>query len=99
MDTYTRPVTSRPHASSGRALNAAFAYCESLTRSHYENFPVGSRLIPARIRPHVYSIYAFARTADDLADEPGLAPDERMERLDEWKRNWTRVWNRPTAPY
>ena len=98
MDTYTRPVTSRPHASSGRALNAAFAYCESLTRSHYENFPVGSRLIPARIRPHVYSIYAFARTADDLADEPGLAPDERMERLDEWEAKLDTCLESPDGP-
>ncbi len=43
---------------------------------HYENFPVGSLLMPARLRHHVHRIYAFARTADDLADEsrdlPGL---------------------------
>ncbi len=40
-----------------------------LARDHYENFPVGSVLVPARLRPHIHRIYAFARTADDIADE------------------------------
>lgn len=48
---------------------AAFEYCRRLTDAHYENFPVGSVLVPKRLRRHVYSIYAFARTADDFADE------------------------------
>lgn len=47
----------------------AFAYCEGMARAHYENFPVGSLLVPKARRKHVYSIYAFARTADDFADE------------------------------
>lgn len=41
----------------------------SLARRHYENFPVGSWLLPKRARRHLHRIYAFARTADDLADE------------------------------
>lgn len=41
----------------------------ALARSHYENFPVGSCLAPRRLRPHIHRIYAFARVADDLADE------------------------------
>lgn len=49
-------------------------YCESLARAHYENFPVASRLLPAAMRPHVAAIYAFARIADDMADEGDLAP-------------------------
>ena len=40
-----------------------------LAASHYENFPVGSWLVPSALRPHIHRIYAFARTADDLADE------------------------------
>ena len=51
----------------------AYAVCEALARSHYENFPVASRLLPAPMRPHVAAVYAFARVADDLADE-GTAP-------------------------
>ncbi len=42
---------------------------------HYENFPVGSWLVPRSLRRHIHRIYAFARTADDIADEQ---QDERM---------------------
>jgi phytoene/squalene synthetase len=47
----------------------AYARCLHLARSHYENFPVASRLLPRALRPHVAAIYAFARVADDFADE------------------------------
>jgi squalene synthase HpnC len=66
------------------SLDAAYAACLRLAREHYENFPVASHLIPARMRPHIAAIYAFARTADDIADEPGMPDDERLRRLDEW---------------
>ena len=56
-----------------RSLARAYAACEALARSHYENFPVASRLLPAAMRPHVAAVYAFARVADDIADE-GTAP-------------------------
>ncbi len=55
-------------------------------------------MIPAGIRPHVYSIYAFARTADDLADEPGLAPAERTQRLDEWDARLASCTVAPEGP-
>lgn len=64
---------------------AAYAYCERLARAHYENFPVASRLLPAPMRPHVAAVYAFARRADDFADEPGLADAERSRLLDAWE--------------
>ncbi len=41
----------------------------ALATQHYENFPVGSFLVPRQQRPHIHRIYAFARTADDIADE------------------------------
>jgi squalene synthase HpnC len=47
-----------------------------------ENFPVASRLIARRLRPHVLRFYAFARAADDIADSPNLAPEEKLRRLD-----------------
>lgn len=47
-----------------------------------ENFPVGSLLLPARLRPHVATYYAFARAIDDIADNPGLAPEDKVARLD-----------------
>lgn len=48
---------------------------------HYENFPVASLLLPARLRPAVRAIYRFARTADDLADEGDAAPEDRLAAL------------------
>jgi squalene synthase HpnC len=68
------------------SLKAAYAACQALAESHYENFPVASKLMPARLRPHVAAVYAFARTADDFADEPGREPEERLRLLDEWGR-------------
>ena len=62
----------------------AYAYCERIARDHYENFPVASRLLPAAMRPHIAAIYAFARKADDFADEPGILTAERLQRLDGW---------------
>lgn len=46
-----------------------------------ENFPVGSWLLPARLRPCIAAFYAFARAADDIADSPALRPDEKLARL------------------
>jgi phytoene synthase len=66
------------------ALADAYAACRRLAASHYENFPVASRLLPAAMRPHVAAVYAFARIADDFADEEGLAPELRVASLDDW---------------
>ena len=65
-------------------LETAYRYCERMATTHYENFPVASRFLPAHLRPHVYAIYAFARTADDFADEPRFA-GRRREALDQWE--------------
>lgn len=65
-------------------LTAAYAHCASIARHHYENFPVASRLVPARIRPAITVIYAFARTADDFADEGELDREQRLARLDHY---------------
>ena len=54
--------------------------------SHYENFPVASRLLPPPMRPHIAAVYAFARVADDIADE-GVAPAAaRQVELGAWQR-------------
>ena len=65
-------------------LDTAYAHCLRLASSHYENFPVASWLVPAAIRPHVAAVYAFARTADDFADEDGYTERERLRLLDDW---------------
>ncbi len=46
-----------------------------------ENFPVGSFLLPKRLRPHVATFYAFARAIDDIADNPDLPSEEKVARL------------------
>jgi squalene synthase HpnC len=48
---------------------------------HYENFPVASFLLPRRLVPAVEAIYAFARSADDIADEGDAAAPERLAEL------------------
>ncbi|HEX5733847.1 MAG TPA: squalene synthase HpnC [Blastocatellia bacterium] len=68
------------------SVEESFEYCERLARAHYENFPVGSALVPKRLRKHFYSIYAFARTADDFADEGAdLSADRRLAQLSAWR--------------
>ena len=69
-----------------RALERAYAGCRQLARRHYENFPVASRLLPPAMRPHVAAVYAFARQADDFADEGDRAPRERLALLDDRRR-------------
>ena len=50
-----------------------------------ENFPVGSRLIAARFRPHIMAYYRFARAADDIADNPELAPADKLTQLSQFE--------------
>ena len=77
-------MTPRP-GGAGEDLEKAYEHCASIARAHYENFPVASWLLPARMRPHIAAIYAFARTADDFADEPGRSAEERLRLLNEWR--------------
>ena len=66
------------------SVEEAFAYCEARTKAHYENFPVGL-FVPRARRPYVYALYAFARAADDFADEP-IYEGLRRQKLDDWER-------------
>jgi squalene synthase HpnC len=67
-------------------IRQAFRYCRDVVRHHYENFPVGSYAAPGRLRPYIHSIYAFARHADDVADEGTASEQDRLAALDEWGR-------------
>ena len=67
-------------------LRRAYGACEALARAHYENFPVASWLLPRAMRPHIAAVYAYARVADDIADEGSAPADERMKQLDAWRR-------------
>jgi len=63
--------------------HTAYAECRRLAARHYENFPVASRLVPSDKRDALAVIYAFARCADDFADEPGVAG--RLAALADWR--------------
>lgn len=56
-----------------------------LAKTHYENFPVVSLLIPSRLQKDVAIIYWFARTADDFADEGNFSSEERLKKLNEFE--------------
>ncbi len=64
-------------------LPISYDFCRALTKSHYENFPVASWIIPKQLRPAIFAIYAFSRLADDFADEEAYS-NTRMQRLNEW---------------
>jgi squalene synthase HpnC len=51
------------------SLAEAQAWCKTLATTHYENFHVATFFLPAALRPHFHSVYAFCRTSDDLGDE------------------------------
>ena len=63
----------------------AYARCLRIAQQHYENFPVASRLLQQSLRPHIAAIYAFARIADDFADEGDRKPAARLTLLDDWQ--------------
>jgi len=65
----------------------------SFAKTHYENFPVISFLIPKELRKHIAVIYRFARTADDFADEGNFSGEERLKQLDEFENNFTGALN------
>lgn len=77
-----------------RDVGGAYAFCQRLVQSHYENFPVASRLLPRRLRKHVAALYAFARIADDFSDEPEYE-GVRRERLLEWREQLSDVGRKP----
>src|SRR5436190_19127542 len=77
--------TMHPVTPSAGLLSRAYAECEALARSHYENFPVASWLLPRPMRPHVAALYAFARVADDIADEGQAPAAERRRDLSAWQ--------------
>jgi len=66
-------------------LAAAETWCRQVAESHYENFTVASRIVPARLRQDLANVYAYARWSDDLADE-APSPAAAEEALGAWRR-------------
>ncbi|MFQ3582712.1 MAG: squalene synthase HpnC [Chloracidobacterium sp.] len=80
------PLVSPTSDASALSPADAYAHCRRVALGHYENFPVGSLVLPASVRPHVYAVYAFARAADDFADEGTLTAEQRLASLADWRR-------------
>lgn len=78
-------------------LKAAYRHCLALAASHYENFPVASRLLPRHLREPIAVIYAFARTADDYADEGEHTPAQRLALLDQYRAQLDATLNGATS--
>ena len=77
-------------------LDEAYAHCERLAKAHYENFTVGSLLLPRSARPYFYAVYAFCRQTDDLGDE---ASGDRLAQLDEWEEALAQAYDgQPSHP-
>jgi len=79
---------------SARSPQSPFRLTAELTRSHYENFSVISVLLPRHLRPHFCNIYAFCRSADDLADELGSTELSRRQ-LAQLRRQTLRMFDGP----
>ena len=76
------------------SVDEAYAFCGRIARSHYENFTIASWLMPRAMRPHMHAIYAYARYADDFADE-----QHSLAQLDEWERELDLAYaGRPRHP-
>jgi len=67
------------------SIEQAYQHCMQVARNHYENFPTASLFIRHSLRPSVAAIYAFARAADDMADEGAIDADRRLKQLDAWE--------------
>ena len=69
-------------------LIAAYAECRAIAKREAKNFYYAFVALPEPRRNAICAIYAFMRTADDLADDESLSRDERRRRLDAWLTNW-----------
>ncbi|ACY15907.1 squalene synthase HpnC [Haliangium ochraceum] len=86
-----QPVAEMPQPPEPLELDACYRYCEALARARHHNFPVASRFVPPTLRRHIWALYAFARTADDVADEPSFE-GRRASELDRWEERLERCY-------
>jgi len=70
------------------ALAQAYQHCQQIVRNHYENFPVASWFLPKKLRLPISVIYAFARHADDIADEGVLDDQQRLVALEKYQADF-----------
>ena len=80
----SRPYPAIPTPPQPLELEACYHYCEAIAQARHHNFPVASFFVPSGLRRHIWAVYAFARSADDFADEPEFE-GRRARELDRWE--------------
>ncbi len=93
-----RPYPAVPLPPEPLELDACYRYCEALARARHHNFPVASRFVPEPLRRPIFAIYAFARTADDFADEAEFE-GRRTAELDRWDERLHRCYHGEPADH
>ncbi len=97
----------RPTSSSRRAtplpprpydIEACYRYCEQMCGATHHNYPVASLFVPSHLRQHIWAVYAFARGADDIADEPRYA-GRRAAELDAWQQQLRSIYFEETPDH
>jgi phytoene synthase len=66
-----------------------------ITRKAKSNLAFALNILPRDRRQDMVVFYAFCRSMDDLADDPGMAPEERGRSLDAWKHGLTGGFENP----
>jgi squalene synthase HpnC len=74
-------------------LDEAYAFCERIARGHFDSYALARRFVPEQTRRHVWALYAFARCADDFADEQRYE-GRRAELIDRWEAELERAFHR-----
>ncbi|GAB4540812.1 MAG: squalene synthase HpnC [Haliangiales bacterium] len=88
---HLRPVAEIPPPPQPLEAEACYRYCEAMVRARHHNFPVASLFVPKPLRRHIWALYAFARSADDFADEPRFE-GRRASELDRWEGHLERCY-------
>jgi len=78
-------------------LKSAYKECQRMAATHYENFPVASLLLSPESRDHIAALYAFARTADDFADEDKYK-GRRPQEINRWEKSFHAAIKNQKAP-
>jgi len=85
------------NSNSVQSAKSGYSQALKLAKSHYENFPVVSFLVPGKLKTDVAIIYWFARTADDYSDEGNFSPSERLDKLQEFENRLSDVFSNHPA--
>jgi len=76
-------------------INSAYEHCIAIVQNHYENFPVASHLLSKEVRRPVSAVYAFARSADDFADEGDWSTQQRLQYLEQYSAELKLIEHNP----